>query len=792
MQWRFTIQDRNGFDTVIDEPVGWADIVFKLSRDKDKHGIFYDYTANSFQFFGIAKRLIQAEYETYGVEGYLFLRIEYDCNESYEWDLFCTGRILFAKYKETMADDCNVDVAIDNISEIVTFKNRMDQSVDLTATKCFDDVTDIAQYEKLPFTMSLPSKAIQITSKANNEEAQTSVNFVNDPQWYGNTTTGGTEQMRAQILPGFTKIVSTDIQTTTIYNEPQLNNGGFNGAPTNGLTPTIDVQDVSEALKCVNSLARLRYRWKGSITTEGNNDTGLYAGLQVVKLPPGKDETVAENYEMIAEHVFFHNPGVVHDFENDLDITAEVGDKYWFYIFVSLIPSTYTSYVVNEDPECFIDINMVSKCEPTDADVFMINEAVSRTIESITNNQLRLYSEYLGRVDSQPFNFEKNGAGSLAAITNGLKIRRVKNQDGTAPSLFVTLNQLYNDLNALHNIGLGVEKLIGTRELSDDLTDDRANSIDNNFVVRIENWKWFYRNQIILRCLDVDKITRTVQPDKHITQFTTGYDKWEAEQYNGLDEFLTKRKYATQLTQVSNSVEKVSKMIASGFALEITRRQDATSTDWRYDNECFIICVEPDGDSYKVELGNILNPQNILDPATIYNYRISPVRNLLRWFDRLIASYRNPDGGFLKFTEGDGNIVASGQMMSDFARIENKELQENQNIDITVFAEESYAKAPFFLEKIQFSYPLTVAEYKSLLVNPYCLILYSYKGRAGAGWIDEVSYKPNDGLADFSLIPSKMTGVDNSLNSSWIITEDGEVITTEGGEGFVTEGPLNG
>jgi hypothetical protein len=65
--------------------------------------------------------------------------------------------------------------------------------------------------------------------------------------------------------------------------------------------------------------------------------------------------------------------------------------------------------------------------------------------------------------------------------------------------------------------------------------------------------------------------------------------------------------------------------------VEVTRRKLGTNTtDWRYDNDTFIICLAENGSGdYTSEAGGMVSsgsitPTSILDPDSVYNFRISP------------------------------------------------------------------------------------------------------------------------------------------------------------------------
>ena len=88
----------------------------------------------------------------------------------------------------------------------------------------------------------------------------------------------------------------------------------------------------------------------------------------------------------------------------------------------------------------------------------MINEAMSRCVESYTNGNMFVYSDYFGRTDAQPQSSVVTGYGGLEAITNGLHIRGCVMPDGSQkPKFSLSMKEIFDSLNAIHNIGMGLE-----------------------------------------------------------------------------------------------------------------------------------------------------------------------------------------------------------------------------------------------------------------------------------------------------------------------------------------------
>jgi hypothetical protein len=397
----------------------------------------------------------------------------------------------------------------------------------------------------------------------------------------------------------------------------------------------------------------------------------------------------------------------------------------------------------------------------------------------------------------------------LKALTTGLDIRKAKLSDGTDPKMFLSMKDIFESLSAIDNIGIGEE---GTDK------------------IRMENWKYFYNENIVLKCSGINSIERAVKQDALISIFKNGYDKWEAEDFNGLDDFLTSREWRTSLSEVQNTFEKLSRFIASGYSWEVTRRKIGDSKDWRYDNDIFVVClinayrgsinittvtdsfniipgpssftvgdniqisgtvsnngfysilsITPIANSlqiflntnlvtevapnaviknlthplYAIEVDNITAPANMLDPKSVYNFRISPERNALRWFDWIAQCYRNiTSADKLIFSKGEGNYKAGGLLTDTVCRLEETVIAENADISLDSFSDPDDGTPINFPERVTYRFPLSFTEYALIKADPYGLIDFECGDcEKGKGWIDEIEYFPEQGDAKFTLIP---------------------------------------
>jgi hypothetical protein len=803
MNWRYTLIDRYDNSTVIDEPNGWSGFTIRTKRHRERHGTFRELQGNRFQFFGIAMQLLRKEYELYGVRSKYDMLIEMSCDGGYEE--FYRGAVSFDKYTFNDGPACSVSADLDQTGPQVNFINRFDQKVNVTKSIAFDGTTPLIDYPRLTRTILLPSKTILLRGQSKNVASHEYI-ISGDSGWI---FAAGTGLLQGTIVPVFD---TTDVNTIKTYT-PQTILDFYNKTHLNEDVPELIFNEPNQDLNCTGVTYHVNFRMKGrykhlnagsgtqtlnAVLKTGSNT--FYAGATVIDSWNIFDPFSTQNMD-VATYEF--------DFTYSGTITLNPGEKLWLGFFLSYTKFTnFTADVrIEFDAETFFKADVESKCDPSTAKLYMINETTSRVAEAITNNGLRLYSQSLGRTDSQPYSFPSMGCESLRALTTGLEIRKQKQADGSDPDMFLSMKDIFDALSAIDNIGLGFE---GT---------DR---------IRIENWKWFYKSTVIMTCRNIDLIEKATQTDEHISIFKNGYSKWEAEDYNGLDEFLTKREFRTSLGEVQNTLDKICNFISSGYASEVTRRKQGSDKDWRYDNDTFIfaltnklrassgfssslgliilpvtdffvdghtiritntafnnrdftitgiaivfffmfvIVAEPLTDEtdveaiyeditdeqYKIEINNIYNAANLVDPSTVYNFRLSPVRNAMKWFDRISAGYRHVSGDDkLFFSAGEGNYIAEGELKESFCKKESGVIKENTDIGFSSFAVPASARPIAFADRVKYKFPLSANEYKKMMAFPYGLVEYEGQAEKGQGWIDELEYTPEDGIAKFTLIP---------------------------------------
>lgn len=169
---------------------------------------------------------------------------------------------------------------------------------------------------------------------------------------------------------------------------------------------------------------------------------------------------------------------------------------------------------------------------------------------------------------------------------------------------------------------------------------------------------------------------------------------------------------------------------------------------------------------YEPEQGNVATADGevdqttcfMVDPSTVYNWRLSPFRNMMRWTKWLLSMYQNPydPSSMFIFVDGDGNYFATGQQADPNGKLEGFDVKESQNLSIQIFADPAANEPIFYLEEDSFEYPMAADEFVAIKANPYGLITYwRNPSEVRKGWISKISYSPVQGMAKFTIIPKR-------------------------------------
>jgi len=733
IDWQFILNpDTDNLE--IDEPIGWADIAFEIIRDKKFHGVSISYSLSEIKLVGEGAVFLKDQYETNGSDSDVKIRISAICdNEVQDTEDF---QLDFGRYKEMCGSECSVSIGIEDVSCFTQFNNNFDKKVDLLSDVAFDKVTPLAEYAGLEKEVTIPGKALRFRDHATTTQVQENIA---DPPYFDD----GTDiQSDTAILPAFQNTVESSLGT---FNPSPIidavaHDDALTYPPYLDWSPLVNTTDLFGRIRCAFSDINFSFRLKGSIdVVQSGKIWGL--SIRVDRLPAGGDATVPGDW--VREYQSADIAGGFHvitgswDEEHTIPIDITEGDL--LYLYYEFVTSDHIDDVLfTNDVESYFTLEVKTLCDPSTAKMFLIHETLSRIAESNTNNCLQLKSEYFGRMDSEPTSYPANGCGGFEALTSGLFIRRAEN-----PTFFLGMKDALTGLQAIHNIGFGLERE-GTNEF-----------------LRVEKMDHFYQDIQLMDCSDLDVQTKAVLPEEIPGIILGGYEKWEVENVNGLDEFNSKREYRLTINNAKGTLDYRCKFIAGGYAIELTRLQsfaDTGAADTKYDNDTFILCLEQDVygytypyvyGGYVVEQGGITSSANMFDPDTVVNFRISPIRNMMRLAKLFMGAYRDYTAleSKIVLSSGEGNILAEGFLSLDDCTPENTAIGESDDITDDKFERVEDILPIIRPESIIFEYPMSLSDFKRIKANPYGYINHC----DGEGFISKIIYKPNDGKASFEL-----------------------------------------
>jgi hypothetical protein len=720
-------------DLEIEEPIGWDNLQLSMKRDEKFHGMQFEASTGTLQFYGAAAVYLENAKQLNGVKANVIFRADIDCDGIV--DNLVTGRLNFGRWTKTCGNVCLVTLPVEEEGCRVVFKARYDQKVDVDSIVAFDKVTGLPTYSGLGITMDIPAKALSVGVKGHVDEDSNSVDHHVETF----------ADFKVITRPTYAVVEDNSVDTGQL--EPISDAESSVDEFPLPLTPQLLFDDQIE---CFAGMFNYEFNFSGTFLLS-NNVLAAGADLVSAKLKLVTwdgvgtiftDSTLIDEIDLGVSGTLFPSIGgsfTDQIFTGTIALTEGIG----FYGFIEFDITQTGPGAIHLDanttfsPDTSVNIYAEKLCPPTEARVYLIHELLSRIAEAVTNRCLRAYSEYYGRTDSQPFGFPADGCGGLRVVTGGLLLRQAP--DG---KLFASPKDMLEGLQGIDNIGFTIE-------------DDP--SIPGFFRLRVEELDYFYQDRELLSFDSIPEIGEETQEAQHYSRILMGYKKWEVQNVNGLDEPNSNREYRTSIETLSNTLDATSALVTGSYAIEITRQQSFAKTgaaDTGYDNDIFLICVVRQPYGYLVEQNNVSNTSGVYSPQTIMNWRLTPARNMLRWFRSSANSYANFSSSQNKifFQAGTGNYNAAAELTDPTCKLEAGVLAENQDISVSSFANSDDAIPLWRPEYHTFTYPLSVADYQALKADPWGYISFQC-GRGGfdKGFIQEIRFTPAKGTAEFTL-----------------------------------------
>lgn len=769
-------------DTEINEPIGFDDFKMTMKRG-DYHGMSVEVSEMTLEFYGTAADMIKAAYQT-DLDTELTYKITMDN------DVMFTGVIDLTTYKEQYSEYYSVSCKVGEVGVKTTFNNRSETEIDLNGTKTVDGLALAHTYTwnklSIPYkTINYTDYAYQKTTTTYREEPGTgnklelpddfryaALNLALDTlqkSEYGtfeplmhiaDTTEEGGANLTGYFDPFFKSTEGSDddespviidalIEGTIAFDAPLFTNTGGTSSIT--ISPLICYNGAtfvfsSEQLVFNNS----NYATEQSFTIR-LQDTVTYGYLGTLYLGLTFDNGNKSGGKYVNDPAKFH---------------------------ITIKNTSYVSIVLHSQFK-----------DKVSADTMFVHEALNKVSEAISENALTVKSSLYNRYDSivNPLTGSGRrttysdyfGNGALRVITNGYKIRGLYTDGDMVRNMSLSFKDIIEAMNAIDCIGWGFVEESGQT------------------YVRVERWDWFYKTgEPILSITNPKELRRTVDATQIKSAITIGYKKYtDNDDIASIDNIMSERTFTTTTKAISNTDSHLCAFIADNYAIELTRRAAVTESaenEYKYDENIFIFSVERRklGIFYIYGIPNDIDTADgsIFIPSEVYNAKLSPARMAYNWISYLFSvaglqPYKctsgkvnymahlttkvddsertmnapDPVNDIPTYTllAPDGSTIASGvsQNAEDFILRERyyKTYQEQADKPMKGIEsdEDLIISRVFKAETLQFTYPISLDEYKKIKANPYGLIEVD----GILGWIKEFTYSFSDGEATFKLIP---------------------------------------
>lgn len=701
----------------VEEPQMWDGIEFSLQRSQNYIGLENVFTETSLTFDALGAKLITNEFILNGFDGHLELKIETYCNNKVDSVINWRINLMFYSEVEGM-----VTIKASEPGFQTKFKNRLDIKVNLDQLKSIGGTTLFPAPYK---TIDLHSKALVKQGRLEFEQYPTVEirelnNFFNNPSYY--------------FVPAYNKVLS-DFDSFVL--------------PTQVTTHVVN-SDL-DYLKA-NPIFFSPYggNYKLTINTNINIKTSNHSTTSY-RLVKGKGLFVGESVDTI---LVTHNQSGIVNFninvpQKVINIELLPGEAIWILLqttFSGVVGNSVVKYTITSNLGTSItveDLQQTVKESTTRA--MLIHDVFQRVCEIITDQKGSFKSDFFALKETYPY-YQNDGCGGLTMITNGKNIRNMKQKDNSFFPVSMSFQELFKSCDAVWNLGMRIE-------------------IDANGkgVIRVEPKAFFFQNSPFLVFDNVSEIKITPAQNYVFKSIEIGYEKWNLNQggINGIDEFNTVHSYSLPVENPQNSITAKSSFIASGYVIEQTRRiqYDVSPTnDFETDDNNFFICVLRKPTGYKSEKNEhfpVVN--NLISPETAYNLRISPLRNLLRWYPYLAATLyyklkQYPDTK-IKFQTGEGNVLMQSRQVDGCADSHiNRTIQENNEIGQFDVVVNSELIIPI---QVSFDYPIEFNDFSLIRTNSNRSIKISCNEVTYfAGSIESLKYKlgTDGGIGSFVLV----------------------------------------
>lgn len=740
MRFRFTLSHTILGSLEITEPDGWRDAVLKLERDKNFHSLI-EYFDGSFIFYGNDGEVnggidfIREVERTYGFDADLNILIEITV-DGYTYETVFTGLLKLDALQEM--EDNKMQVPIVRNDFWTKFINRLETPVDIQSELSLDnDSSD--QFDSINLRLT-SQKIRQITNSVLNSGYIVGEDWVNealvDERWLqfsfdiqsqeikelftlpialndafpvSNLIVeyGGDYEFDIGIIFGFIYGVGSNVLSLAVTAD-------FNFWIQKNEEPPIAFSLVTIPMtRNIGTDEAGYYSINQSFSLLSGDSIRIFGKFTVPEIgAPTRDRTGFifygnDNSAVDLGDLFGHSFGSTEDFETPQD-------------------PTYRS---------FITITANTIYPESNAFGVLLHDVGGQISDRIISRDKSFYSEYTGSGNTIYRQYDQDGCGWKYALLKGLQLRQYSLIE---KPFFLSFKTWWDGINPILNLGLGYEEIDGVE------------------VIRVEEKEHFFDDDISLLIDNVHDIRRVYDQERIFKTVKIGYKQWQSENISGIDDPQTKHTYASRLQKSGIDLTLESEFIAASLAIETTRRTTREkSADYKFDNETFIIAINPipvdvspetspDVNDYAPELDeNFTSVTNLLNSETRYNLRITPARNLIRWLSYLSSALQSYLSSTFKFTAGEGNYDMTSDMADTSDGCDEYKLPLSEKQDIPVSAD------PIHLALLyDFTIPLEWEEYQTIRGNKKKAIGISQTSQNHVKfYIKELNYEPTKSQA---------------------------------------------
>lgn len=692
-------------DTEIDEPIGFDNLKMTMKRG-DYHGMSAEVSELSLEFYGAAANIVRAAYQS-DLDTEVTYRVTTDGEEMY------SGVLDLSTYEEQYSEYCSVSCKVGEIGVKTTFNNRAETDVAINGEDGIDGNAIVSPQRLQAIIQPIP---ILYTNRWNCDKEISCQKSA--PHFY--------------IQPIFKTTVNE-------FGEHKLGDDSeFYENPSATTKLPIFATDTDKAYAA-------EIKMNGHISVDCVSEINGGATLYMVS------GTKSKTYSFGAKYT------------GDFDIALSLSDcTEELYIYIEVMGGKSKSGdsgggYETEEGDIEITLTTDSYYKTTYIDKTDWNVSVKADSIPVIDALDCICQKTAGiriRSDWYKADFTNNeyGGGGLRAITTGYKLRNA-GQNFVEKDIFASFKTLIEALSAVDCIGWCFSTESGTT------------------YIRVERWSWFYKTgDPILVIEHPNSVKTSIDTSLIFSTFAIGYEKYVTnDEINSIDSVHAEIAFTSKLSAVSNEKEAMCNFVTDPYAIELTRRK-ASENDLEeddYDENIFLFEIW-----HYLEDGMWLNgvfaagedSESMLIGTTL-NASLSPRRNAERWKEYLFFVNKKSD---LSFSSGKGNYNGAykNSSKSNSAALFFDKLYRPADTDGSVIYEEpaknyadlplikesapiTYKKGSLKAETIEFTYPLSVAQYKKIKANPYGLIEVD----GVLGWIKEFTYSFADGEATFKLIP---------------------------------------